>query len=208
MSSATGHLGSVSAVQERHSYCFSSTCTPTHTASSWFTMHTPETTLGRPRSLEPAVILALADTVSRVCSRLCCWRVGRTLERAPGNSWCRLPLLHSQVPPIHVRARAHVQETQGRVKRTLREMCQQKVEWTLADAGTTDRSRIVNIDETCCKMLPLLERGWLARGEQHVVIDNAPHNHRVPRHRASHARSTHVQGKSSAVEPVNICHRC
>ena len=55
--------------------------------------------------------------------------------------------------------------------RTLRELCQQKIEWTLNDAGITDRSRIINIDETCCKMLPLLEPRWLAGGEQHVVMD-------------------------------------
>ena len=27
------------------------------------------------------------------------------------------------------------------------------------------------VRHTCCKMLPLLERGWLAGGEQHVVVD-------------------------------------
>ena len=32
----------------------------------------PETTLGRPRCREPAVILALADNVSRVCTKVCC----------------------------------------------------------------------------------------------------------------------------------------
>ena len=38
------------------------------TPRKWFSRKTPGTALGRPRSLEPAVVLALADIVSRVCS--------------------------------------------------------------------------------------------------------------------------------------------
>ena len=56
------------------------------------------------------------------------------------------------------------QEPPGRVlrdaaKRTPRELCQQKIEWTLTDAGITDRSRIMNFYETCCKMLPSSSAG-------------------------------------------------
>ena len=87
--------------------------------------------------------------------------------------------------------------------RTLRELCQQKIEWTLIDAAITDRSRIINIDETCCKMLPLLERGWLAGGEQHVVLDTRcdvtvffATRHLVPDVYAQLI----FQGKTSAVE--------
>ena len=42
------------------------------TPRRWFSHKTPGTALGRRRSLEPAVVLALADIVSRVCSRGCC----------------------------------------------------------------------------------------------------------------------------------------
>ena len=42
------------------------------TPRRWFSHKTPGTALGRPRSLEPAVVLALADIESRVCSRVCC----------------------------------------------------------------------------------------------------------------------------------------
>ena len=42
------------------------------TPRKWFSRKTPGIALGRPRSLEPAVVLALADIVSRVCSKVCC----------------------------------------------------------------------------------------------------------------------------------------
>ena len=86
------------------------------------------------------------------------------------------------------------------------ELCQQKIEWTLNHAAIADRSRIINIDGTCCKMLPLLERGWVDRGEQHVVLDTRRNNtvflatrHLVP---DVYAKLI-VQGKTSAVEPAN-----
>ena len=90
--------------------------------------------------------------------------------------------------------------------RTLRELCQQKIEWTLNDAGITHRSRITNIDETCCKMLPLLECGWLAEDEQHVVM-GARRNITVflaTRHLVPDGNARLIfQGKTSAVEPAN-----
>ena len=42
------------------------------TPRKWFSHKTPGTALGRPRSLEPAAVLAQADIVSRFCSRVCC----------------------------------------------------------------------------------------------------------------------------------------
>ena len=42
------------------------------TTRKWLSHKTSSTALGRPRSLEPAAVLALADIVSRVCSRVCC----------------------------------------------------------------------------------------------------------------------------------------
>ena len=66
--------------------------------------------------------------------------------------------------------------------------------------------RSTNIDETCCKMLPLLERGWLAGGEQHIVMDTRRNitvflatRHLVPDVYAQLI----FQGKTSAVEPFN-----
>ena len=95
--------------------------------------------------------------------------------------------------------------------RTLRELCQQKIEWTPNDAGVTDRSRIIsNIDETCYKMLLMLKRGWLARGEQHVVMDTRRNitaflatRHLVP----DVCAQPTFQGKTSAVESANHCPR-
>ena len=144
------------------------------TPRKWFSHKTPGTALGRPRSLEPAVVLALADIVSRVCSKVCCGagvlavlmnahletlgvayrfsdRSSRRFMRSLGYSFKK---------PKGELGKEWPEAT----TRTLRELCQQKIEWTLNDAGITDRSRIINIDETCCKMLPLLERGWTSRG--------------------------------------------
>ena len=42
------------------------------TTRKWLSHKTSSTALGPPRSLEPAAVLALADIVSRVCSRVCC----------------------------------------------------------------------------------------------------------------------------------------
>ena len=41
------------------------------TTRKWLSHETSSTALGRPRSLEPAAVLALPDIVSRVCSRVC-----------------------------------------------------------------------------------------------------------------------------------------
>ena len=92
--------------------------------------------------------------------------------------------------------------------RTLRELCQQKIEWTLNGAGITDRSRI--IDETCCKMSPLLERGWFAGGEQHVH-GHAPQHHRIRRHQASRARrmpNSFFRERSPPWNPPRTTDRC
>ena len=175
---------------------------------------TSGTALGSPRSLEPAAVLAPADIVSRVCSRVCCGagvlaelltahletlgvayrfstRQSRTFMRSLG---------YSVKKPKGELGKEWPEAT----TRTLRELCQQKIEWTLNDAGITDRSRIINIDETCCKMLPLLERGWLAG--QHFVMDTRRNitvflatRHLVP---DVHAQLI-FQGKTSAVEPTN-----
>ena len=144
------------------------------TPRKWIAQKTPGTALGRPRSLEPAAVLALADIVSRVCSRLC------------SGAGVLAELLNSHLATLGVQYRFSARQSQKFMRslgysfkkpkgelgkewpeattRTLRE-CQQKIEWTLHDAAITDRSRVINIDETCCKMLPLLQRGCLAGGE-------------------------------------------
>ena len=55
-------LGNVSASHTGHTHPSSSTCTPTH----------PQVVHHGCRALEPAVFLAVADIVSRVCSKVCC----------------------------------------------------------------------------------------------------------------------------------------
>ena len=85
------------------------------------------------------------------------WSDGRSHEHAHGNSCCRTT---RESPLILARALGRrVREGGARytTKRTLRELCQKKIEWTVASAGIADRSRIINIVETCCEMLPL----WL-----------------------------------------------
>ena len=42
------------------------------TPRKWFSQKISGTALGRPRSVKPAAVLALADIVSRVCNRVCC----------------------------------------------------------------------------------------------------------------------------------------
>ena len=132
------------------------------------------------------------------------WRrsVGTTPERPSGHTWCSLPLLRSPVPQIHAVTWVLLQETQGRARKGVA----RSNDTELNDAGITDRSRVINIDETCCKMLPLLERGWLAGGEQHVVMDTRRNitvflatRHLKP---DVYAQFT-FQGRTSAVEPPN-----
>ena len=183
------------------------------TPRKWLSHETSGTALGRPRSLEPAAVLA--DIVSRVCSRVCC------------GAGVLAELLNAHLETLGIACRFNAR-TSRRLRslgysfkkpkgelgkewpeattRTLRELCQQKIEWTLNDAGITDGSRIINIDEACCKMLPLLERGWLAGGEQHVIMDTRRNitvflatRHLVPDVYAQHI----FQGKTSAVEPTN-----
>ena len=89
-----------------------------------------------------------------------------------------VPLLHSPVPNIHAIAWV-LQETQERAREGVARSSDTDSPRTvptedrvdLNDATITDRSCIINIGETRCKTLPLLDRGWLARGEQHVVMD-------------------------------------
>ena len=187
------------------------------TPRKWFSHKTFGTALGRPRSLEPAVVLALADIVSRVCSRVCCGAgvlaelLNAHLEVLGGVQY-RFSERHTRrfmrsLGYSFKKPKGEVgKEWPEATTRTLRGLCQHKIEWTLNDAGITDRSRIINIDETCCKMLPLLERGWLARGEQHIVRDTRRNitvflatRHLVPDVYAQLI----LQGKTSAVEPAN-----
>ena len=179
------------------------------TPRRWFSHKTPGTALGRPRSLEPAAVLALADIVSRVCSRVCCGAgvlaelLNAHLETLGGVQY-RSSERHTR---RFMRSLGYSfknpkgelgKEWPEATTRTLRELCQQKIEWTLNDAGITDRSRIINIDETCCKMLLLLERGWLARGEQHVVMDTRRNITVFFGHQPSRARRacpTHFSGQ-------------
>ena len=178
-----------------------------------FSQKTSGSALGRPCSLEPAPVLVLADLVSRVCSRVCC------------GAGVLAELLNAHLGTLGVQYRFSARQSRkfmrslwyslkkpkgelGKVwpaatTRTPRELYQQKIEWTL-----TDRSRIINIDETCCKMLPLLERRWLAGGEQHDVVDTRRNitvslatRHLVP----DVCAQLTFQGKTSAVEPANAC---
>ena len=132
--------------KKRHSHPSSSTRTATH-PRKWFAWKTPGAALGRPCSLEPAAVLALADIVSRVCSRVCC-AAGVLAE-----------LLNSHLETIGVAYRFSTRQSRKFMRslggrRTLRELCQQKIEWTMDDAAINDRSCIFNTDETCCRMLP------------------------------------------------------
>ena len=62
--------GAVSPLRKLHSHLSSSTRTWTHPAiGSRRRLLVP---FWRPRSLEPATVMSLADIVSRVCSRVCC----------------------------------------------------------------------------------------------------------------------------------------
>ena len=76
---------------------------------------TSGTTVGRPRSVELAAVLDLADIVSRV---LWIWSLDRTPERAPGNTWWRsVPLLRPPYSLIHAITWVLFQETQGRARK-------------------------------------------------------------------------------------------
>ena len=135
-------------------YSHPSSSTRTSTPASGSRRRLPVPLLAAP-SLEPAAVLALADIVSRGLQQSVLWRrsVGRTLERTPGITWRSVPLLRSSYPPIHAITWVLLQESSGEewpeaATRTLRELCQQKIGWTLNDAAITDRSRIINIDGT------------------------------------------------------------
>ena len=74
------------------------------TPRKWIAQKTSGTALGRPRSLEPATVLALVDIVSQRLQQSVLWRrsVGRTPELALGITERRLPLLqcdHLGTPP-------------------------------------------------------------------------------------------------------------
>ena len=181
------------------------------TPRKWFSRKTPGTALGRPRSLEPAVVLALADIVSRVCSKVCC---GSGVLAELLNAHLAVPLLRTPYTPIHAITWVLLQETQGRAGEGVARSNDTDTPRTVPAEDRVDiercrhhrRSRIINIDETCCKMLPLLERGWLARGEQDVVMDTRRNitvflatRHLVPDVYAQLI----FQGNTFAVEPAN-----
>ena len=73
------------------------------THCKWFSQKTSGIALGRPRSLEPAVLLALADIVSCVCSRVCrgAGVLAELLNAPPGDTWRSVPLLRTPHTPIH-----------------------------------------------------------------------------------------------------------
>ena len=151
------------------------------TTRKWFSQKTSGTALAARAPWNPAV-LALADIVSRVCSRVCCGSgvltelLNAQLETLGGVQY-RFSERHTR---RFMRSLGYTfkkfkgelgKEWPEATTRTLRELCQQKIEWTLNDAGIIDRTRIINIDETCCQMWLLLERKWLASGELPVVMD-------------------------------------
>ena len=108
------------------------------TPRKWFSQKTSGSALGRPRSLEPAAVLtlALADIVSRVCSRVCCG--AGILANSCTRTWRHLAF--STASPLA--SRENSCDHLGTPSRNPRASC----------------SRIINIDETCCKMLHQLQR--------------------------------------------------
>ena len=172
---------------------------------------TPPQVVLAPRSLESAVVLALADIVSRVCQQSVLWirSLGRTPERASGDTCASFSTASpdSPVPErFHAITWVLLQETQGRAgkewpeatTRTLRELCQQKIEWTLNDAGITDRKphhqhRRDVLQDVASARTRVARQRRTARRHGH-----APQHHRVPRHQASRARRvcpTHFPGQ-------------
>ena len=179
------------------------------TPRRWFSHKTPGTALGRPRSLEPAAVLALADIVSRVCSRVCCGAgvlaelLNAHLETLGHRS---VPLLRTPYTPIHAITWVLLQETQGRAREGV------------ARSNDTDTPRTVPTEDRVD-----IERCWHHRSQPHhqhrrdVLQDvasartrvarqrrtarrhgHAPQHHRVPRHQASRARRvcpTHFPGQ-------------
>ena len=118
------------------------------TPREWFSHKTFGTALGRPRSLEPAVVLALADIVSRVCSRVCC---GVEVLAPPGDTWWRsVPLLRTPYTPIHAITWVLLQETQGRAREGM------------ARGTDTDTSRTVPTKDRVD-----IERCWHHRSKPH-----------------------------------------
>ena len=106
----------------------------------------------------------------RVCNRVCCGAgvLAELLNAKPGDTWwCSIPLLCSHIPNIDATGRAR--EGVARTTRT---------HW----ADITDRSCIINIDETCCKDVASARTRmarWRRTGRRH---GHAPQHHRVPRH--------------------------
>ena len=169
------------------------------TPRKWLATKTPVATLGRPRSLELAAVLALADVALQLCPWMPTWRhLASIIASVIASSADAITWVLFKKPKGELG-----KEWPEAAKRTLRELCQQKFEWTLNDAAITDRSRIINIDETCCKTSPLLERGWLVR---QAVMDTRRNiavflatRYLVPDVYAQLI----FQGKTSAVGPAN-----
>ena len=73
--------------------------------------------------------------------------------------------------------------------RTLRELCQQRMEWTLDDATITDRSCMINIAETCCKIFVVSARMRDTRKRRAARFHwHASYHRRVLRHQSSRVR--------------------
>ena len=160
----------------------------------WFSHKTPGTARHRVPRLQPSVL----------------WRrrLGRTPERTPGDTWHRLPLLHSPVPIIHAIIWVLFQETQGRAREGV------------ARSNDTDTPRTVPTEDRVD-----IERCWHHRSQPHhqhrrdVLQDVTFARTRVARRMDTRRNITvflatrHLvpdvyaqlifQGKTSAVEPTN-----
>ena len=111
------------------------------TSRKWFSHKTSGIALGRPRSLEPAVVLALADIVSRVCSRVCCGSgvLTELLNAHLETSCCVQYRFAERHTRRFMRSLGYSfkkpkgelgKEWPEATTRTLQELCQQKIEWT------------------------------------------------------------------------------
>ena len=134
------------------------------TPRRWFSHKTPGTALGRPRSLEPAAVLALADIVSRVCSRVCC------------GAGVLAELLNAHLETVGIAYRFSARQTRTFVRSLTQGRAREGV------APTEDRVHM----ERCwhhrsqphhqhrrdvLQDVASARTRWLAGGEQHVDMD-------------------------------------
>ena len=106
-----------SASQNRHSRPCSSTCTSILPASG-SRRRLPVPLLAARAPWNPHLSWSWKTSCPASAAECVLWRrsLGRTPERAPGDTWRRLPLLHSPVSKIHAITSVLFQDTQGRAR--------------------------------------------------------------------------------------------